>query len=349
MSKTNINISDNDEISFSEILHYLKSTVIYIFSKWRVLTITLIVSMTLGYFYSKSKPLEYKATLIFAIDGDKGSSSSAIGLASQFSLDLGQNGTGTFEGSNLIELMKSRSIVEKTLLDTVTENGKIKTLAQYFLDINHISVLDEKQNLIQYKINEDRTSYTIKKDSLLEQLYVKIISNNLFIKQMKKVSFLSIEFISNNEIFSKFFCEKIAFQVSKFYTETKSKKARINVEILQKQADSIRTELNLAISGVASANDNVFNLNPSVNVKRTAASKRQVDVQFNTAILTQLISNLELAKVNLRKETPLIQIIDKPILPLEKIKVSKSKTMLSFAFIAIFINILILLILKYKK
>jgi uncharacterized protein involved in exopolysaccharide biosynthesis len=53
------------------------------------------------------------------------------------------------------------------------------------------------------------------------------------------------------------------------------------------------------------------------------SAKRQIDVQANTAILTQLVTNLEMAKVTLLKETPLIQIIDKPILPLMKETVSR--------------------------
>jgi hypothetical protein len=44
-----------------------------------------------------------------------------------------------------------------------------------------------------------------------------------------------------------------------------------------------------------------------------------VDVQANTAILTEeLVKQTELAKVTLRKETPLIQIMNGPILPLTK-------------------------------
>jgi hypothetical protein len=349
MNQTSNSIIENDEISFFEIVKSFKSIVNYIFSKWKILFFTTLISMSLGYFYAKSIPIEYKASLVFAIDGDKGSSVGAIGLASQFGLDLGQNGTGTFEGSNLIELMRSRSIIEKTLLDSISTSVLNKTLAQYYLDLNNIKVFDINKNIITFKCNEDRSNYSVTKDSLLEQLYIKILSNHLVIKQMKKVSFINIEVISNDEKFSKVFCEQIALQVSRFYSDTKSKKARINVEILQKQADSIRSELNYAISGVASANDNVFNLNPSVNVKRTTAAKRQIDVQFNTAILTQLISNLELAKVNLRKETPLIQIIDKPIFPLEKIKVSKSKTMMTFAIVTLLINIIVLLIFKKTK
>jgi uncharacterized protein involved in exopolysaccharide biosynthesis len=61
-------------------------------------------------------------------------------------------------------------------------------------------------------------------------------------------------------------------------------------------------------------------LNPALNVNRAPSAKRQVDVQANTAILTELVKQTELAKVTLRKETPLIQVIDRPILPLPEDK-----------------------------
>jgi uncharacterized protein involved in exopolysaccharide biosynthesis len=75
-----------------------------------------------------------------------------------------------------------------------------------------------------------------------------------------------------------------------------------------------------------------------------------VDVQANTAILTQLVGNLELAKVTLRKETPLVQIIDKPIYPLEKEKVSKLKSLILGGFLAGFLTLLYLVFGSlYKK
>jgi hypothetical protein len=43
----------------------------------------------------------------------------------------------------------------------------------------------------------------------------------------------------------------------------------MNLEILQHQTDSIRSVLNEAITGVAVATDNTFNLNPALNVRRT--------------------------------------------------------------------------------
>jgi uncharacterized protein involved in exopolysaccharide biosynthesis len=142
----------------------------------------------------------------------------------------------------------------------------------------------------------------------------------------------------------------LAFETSEYYVEIKSKKARMNVEILQKQTDSIRTELNSAITGVATAADNVFNLNMAMNVKRSPGVRRQVDVQANTAMLTSLVTNLEMSKMALRKETPLIQIIDRPILPLEKEKLGKLKSMVLGGFLAGFLTVLYLVFSSlYKK
>jgi uncharacterized protein involved in exopolysaccharide biosynthesis len=61
--------------------------------------------------------------------------------------------------------------------------------------------------------------------------------------------------------------------------------------------------------------DNTF----ESSIKRSSrpSARKQVDVQANTAILTELVKQSELAKVTLRKETPLIQVIDRPILPKE--------------------------------
>jgi uncharacterized protein involved in exopolysaccharide biosynthesis len=130
--------------------------------------------------------------------------------------------------------------------------------------------------------------------------------------------------------------------VSDFYVTTKSKKARMNMQILEKQTDSIRGELNGAITGVAVANDNTFNLNPALNIRRTPSVRRQVDVQANTAILTELVKQSEMAKVTLRKETPLIQVIDRPILPLKKERLGKVKGLVLGGFLVGFLTVFFL-------
>jgi LPS O-antigen subunit length determinant protein (WzzB/FepE family) len=123
----------------------------------------------------------------------------------------------------------------------------------------------------------------------------------------------------------------------------------MNVQILEHQSDSIRRELNAAITGVAVSNDNTFNINPAMMLPKTSGIKKQIDVQTNTAILTQLVANLEIARVSLRKETPLIQIIDSPIFPLQKDKLGKKMALALGAIAGGILSVLYFVLLFWYK
>ena len=344
-----------DEISLKELILKIKYWYRFLLSKWIVLLAAGIIGGAIGVGYAFMQKPTYTASLSFALEDEKsggGGLSGALGLASSLGIDLGTSAGGAFSGANLIELMKSRKIVEKALLNPITVNGKTQSLAQYFINFNELNKnWNEKPTLknIVFDVDADRSKYTLQQDSILGNLYATIAGTNglLSVAQKdKKISIISIEVKSTDELFSKAFTESIAQEVSSYYIEIKSKKARQNMEILQHQTDSIRAELNGAITGVAAAADNTFGLNPAMMVRKSPGTRRQVDVQANTAILTQLVTNLEMAKVSLRKETPLIQVIDKPILPLKKDKVGKLKSLLLGGFLAGFLTALILV---FKK
>jgi hypothetical protein len=293
----------------------------------------------------------YKAVLTFTMEEDKGGGglSGALGLASSLGIDLGGNAGGAFSATNIIELMKSRLIVEKVLLNQVELGNRQRiSFAEYYIQINKLrEKWKDKPNIkdIRFPINGDRKNFSLQQDSILKQLY-KLVTDkkSLSIAQKdKKVTIVTMEVTSENEIFSKLFCENLATEVSKFYIETKSKKAKINLEALQNQVDSVRLSLDNAINGVATETDNVYNLNPSLNYRTTPTKKRQIDVQANTAILTQLVTQLEIAKVGLRKETPLIQLIDKPTLPLDKDKIGKLDSLLLGGFLGCILSLLYLI------
>jgi hypothetical protein len=203
---------------------------------------------------------------------------------------------------------------------------------------------------IVFPVNADRNKFSLQQDSVLGVIFNALLDRHVSISQKdKKVSILSITVRSEDEKFSKYFAEAIADEVSGFYIETKSKKAKMNVEILEHQVDSVRAQLNNAITGVASTIDQTYNLNPAFNVQRAPSTRRQVDVQANTAILTQLVVNLELARVSLRKETPLIQIIDKPVFPLTKDRYGKMKSMIYGGLILSIVTVLFLIVGKFFK
>jgi hypothetical protein len=305
--------------------------------------------------YASFQKPSYLATTTFVLEEDKGGGGlgGAMGLASSFGFDLGGGGGGLFTSSNIIELMKSRLVVEKTLLNPVQVSGKEISLADYYIQINELKEDWSKKPAlanINFPVNADRTKFSLQQDSILQTISAGLTKTNLVIAQKdKKVSIISLTVKTESELFSKLFCEQLLKETSDFYIETKSKKSKLNVDILQKQADSIRAELNSAITGVAAESDNVYNLNPAFNVKSSPSRRRQVDVQANTAILTQLVAQLELSKVSLRKETPLVQLIDRPILPLENDKVGKIKAFIIGWFLAGFLTLLYMIVMQMHR
>jgi len=346
----------NDEISLKELIQKGKEWWSYLLSQWKIILVAGIIGAALGLAYSFSKKPIYTATLSFALEDEKGGGGGlggALGLASSFGIDLGGSGGSIFTGSNLTELFKSRTMVEKTLLSQVIVEGKTISLAEMYIQNNEWRKKwkdNPKFASIEFMPNANRKLYTRIQDSILGKMYEILSKGGLVVAQKdKKISIISIDVTSQNELFAKYFCEALAKQVSDFYVDTKSKKARMNMAILQRQTDSIRSELNVAITGVAIANDNTFNLNPALNVRRAPSARRQVDVQANTAILTELVKQSELAKVTLRKETPLIQIIDRPILPLAKDRFGKAKGIILGSFLFGFLAIFFLTVKKLIK
>ena len=337
---------DDDEISLKELIQKIQEWIAYLKTQWKLIIGIAALGGIIGFTYASFQKPSYLATTTFVLEEDKGGGGGALGLASSFGFDLGGGGGGLFTSSNIIELMKSRLVVEKTLLNPVQIAGKEISLADYYIQINELKEGWAKKSAlanINFPINADRTKFSLEQDSILQTISAGLTKTNLVIAQKdKKVSIISLTVKTESELFSKLFCEQLLKETSDFYIETKSKKSRLNVDILQHQADSIRAELNSAITGVATASDNVYNLNPALNVKRTPRTRRQVDVQANTAILTQLVAQLELSKVSLRKETPLVQLIDRPILPLEKDKVGRLKSLVLGGFLAGFLTVLYL-------
>ena len=348
------NLDYSVQVSLKDVILKLTDWWRYLLSKWKLILFTGILGALFGLMYSFIKKPTYVAELSFALDDEKagGGLGAAAGLASQFGIDLGAGKAGgAFNGDNLLELMRSRSMVEKALLTSVTIHKKTQTLAELYISFNNLrdSWSNKPYKDVNFHVNSDRSNFTLEQDSILGVFYHAIKRNLNIDKVDKKLSIITIKVNSKNELFSKYFAENLVKIVSDFYIQTKTEKSSQNVIILQHQTDSVRRELNTAISGVASSSDVNPNPNPSLQIIRVPSLKKEVDVQANTAILTELVKNLELSKMGLRKETPLIQIIDKPILPLEKEEFGKLKGLFLGGVSVLFLTVMVLLAGKRLK
>lgn len=126
-----------NEVSLLEIINKAKNWFNYLLSKWVIIVSLSILGGFIGFFVAYKAQFKYTATLSFVVEDDKSSNglSGALGLASQFGIDLGSGSGGTvFAGSNLLELMKSKSLIKKTLLSEVDFENKKQTLIDIYID-----------------------------------------------------------------------------------------------------------------------------------------------------------------------------------------------------------------------
>jgi hypothetical protein len=338
-----------NEITLKQLILKIGEWINFLYAKRRAIILSGIIGTVLGVTYSMISNKKYESVLTFALE-EKGSGMSAYaGIASQFGIDLGKGGeSGAFIGENIIELFKSRLIIENTLLQESEFNGEKQLLLNRYISYNKLdknwSEVESTQNLT-YHIGQNRKTFTRAQDSVLSNIYEKIRKHHLSVEKVdKKLNIITVLVSSEDEQFAKVFTELLVENVYKFYLETKTKKTRANVEILEYRVDSVKKALNDEMYQAAMNQDE--NINPNRSMVRVPYIKRQLNVQMLTTLYGELIKNLELSKLALMREEPLIQIIDRPIYPLKYSKPGKIKTGLVTGFVFGFITVLFFLFRK---
>lgn len=269
------------------------------------------------------QPKTYFAELSFATD-EKSAANSFSNLAGQLGLDLfGKSDGGAFKGDNLAEVMTSRMVIEETLLTPVRVNGKDELLINYYLQFTKFYESGEKAQGIHYVIGQPRDSFMRSQDSLLHQISEGLKKGSIsVIKFDKKLSIFKLTVKSEDELFAQLMCETLAKAVYTMYVDLKTRQTRKNIVILEARLDSVKTILETEMYLSASSQDQ--NQNAALARVRVPYLKRQVNVQFLTTMFLELTKNIELSKMNLVKEEPLIQTLDRPIPPLKFEKYSRT-------------------------
>ena len=345
----------DDEISLKEIILKLREWWRYLLSKWLVILIAGIIGGLIGLAYAFYKKPVYTATTTFVLEsGDGGGASLGqyAGIASMVGIDLGGGGGGIFQGDNIIELYKSRTMIEKTLLTEIEYKNEKQLLIDRYIEFNKLrEKWTDKPELKNVQFKSQAEGFNRIQDSILGETVKDINKSYLTVgKPDKKLSIIKVEVKSKDETFAKVFNEQIVKNVNDFYVQTKTKKSLENVAILQQKTDSVRAVMNGAIYAAASVSDATPNLNVTRQVQRAAPIQRsQFTAETNKAILGELVKNLEMSKMALRKETPLIQVIDKPILPLEKNKFGILAGIIIGGILFGFLTLLVLFIRKIFK
>jgi hypothetical protein len=321
----------SQEITFKELISELNRLVLHVLHNFKFLIIAGVLGGAIGLSYALLSKKVYDAELTFALEEKSGGLGGYASIASQFGIDLGKGGeSGAFIGENIIELFKSRLIIENALLKEVNFQSGPQLLVNRFVD-TYID-FDSDEDAITFIKGADRENFSRQQDSLLFKISQTIRKEMLAVDKInKRLNIIKVNVYSHDEEFSKLFCEALAKNVGELYIDTKTKKTRANVNLLEFKVDSVRQALNNEMYGAAINMDE--NLNPARSELRVPYMKRQMNVQMLTTVYGELIKNLELSKLTLLREEPIIQVIDRPIYPLKYKRPGKIKSTALFGLL----------------
>jgi hypothetical protein len=304
--------------------------------KWWWFLITGIVFGIVGIYYTSTKKPVYESRLTFALDAgsDNGGLSGALNLAAQFGFGFGSGGS-MFDGDNIIEIIKSRRIIESVLLSSENFKGKPVTLIDYYLELSGTRKrFDEKPLLknINFPVGLQSSQFTYLQDSILNSIFLEFSSDNIIADRPdKKLSIYELRVKTADEKLSKIFTDRLIESASAFYTEITSKKDRETLEILEQRVGSLKDNVGTSVDIKAAIQD--ANVNAAFAAAQAQGIKQQFNMQAYGEAYKEMFKTLEMARYQYLKKIPLLQIIDKADYPMKRVKPSKIRGGLLFSVI----------------
>jgi len=300
----------------------------YALSHYKLFATVCIITSVLGFVYGKLQPHTYKASSTFIVEDKSGSRSGGLsGLASQFGIDVGGltgGGAGLFDGDNILEILKSRAIIEKVLLTKVEDDvpQKGKTLAEYYLSFSPLGEKLNNKNITLKQLNfsalEEKSNHSLIQDSVLYLIYKELDKGITVEKKNKKSTIITLEASSSDPVFAKIFSEKLLKKTSDMYIDIKTGNLSRSIERIQRKADSLESSLTGIYKKSFEIDNSLKLLNANTGIKRNTSSSEAAtrDKTVSSTLYGEVVKNLETLKLSLINQTPVIQILDSPKYPL---------------------------------
>jgi uncharacterized protein involved in exopolysaccharide biosynthesis len=326
----------SDEISLAELWLKVKSVVAYLWGyKFLIVAVGLLFGAG-GYFKVKLAKPSYTASLTFALE-QGGGGGGLSGLASQFGFSMGAGAEG-LGGDNLLSLMKSRRIVQDVLLSPIYVNGDSLLLVNQYVAAE--PKLKAKWDSLGLYPMDAAKCCDPKQDSALGVVVKSVSENSLAVSKVdKKLSFVTVSYTGTDPVFTGAFVELLTANSTEFYVQTKMANSTANIAKLEQRVDSVSAELQAAMVGYASSQDqNSFTVQSTAKVPSV---QKQMKVTMLTTLYGELVKNLELSKTMAAREEPLITVIDRPHYPL-RVRESKLKSAAIGGVLGVFLTLVFL-------
>jgi hypothetical protein len=336
-----------------------------IWSGRRTVFICLSVGLILGVFVAISSTNVYTASTIMAPQlgnsSNKGSSLSGLAALAGINIDMMSSNQ---QGSDLspilypkivssvpfqLELMNSpvkfQDIAEPiSLCDYYTNPSymKISTLdiiSKYTVGLPSllIGIIKKKHEALKY--SGDKSNKLIQ---LTDEQYIvsKILNDAVTLDVVAKEGYLTLTVEMPDALVAAQVAQNAQQLLQKYITNFKIKKAKSDLEFIQGRYNVVKAEADGYQYSAAVKSDRYKDL--TSNVPQVETSRIQTKYNISNGVFMELAKQLEQAKIQVKKDTPVFTVVEPVTVPVEKTRPSKPMIVFLWIFLSGVVSLFII-------
>jgi LPS O-antigen subunit length determinant protein (WzzB/FepE family) len=348
--KTN---DDIDLITFAKTLWFGRRTIL----------LSILIGAILGIIIALITPNEYTATSIMVPQTGGKSQSSLSSLATLAGVDLGM--AESAELSPIIYPKIVNSIPFKLeLMNTqinINEFDKPITLYEYFTSKRKPTLLSVIKRytiglpsviLGSIKTNSKKKLSYIKTDqpiNLTKAQYAvkKSLDACISLEVEKKDGYLTLFVRMPEALVAAQIAQKAQQLLQRDITKFKVEKSQANLDFIQERYNIAKAEAEGYQLNIAVNTDRYKNL--TSNIPQVGTSRIQTKYGIASSVYQELAKQLEQAKIQVKKDTPVFTIVDPVSIPLEKTKPNRPQIFIIWILLGAFLGVFILILKELYK
>lgn len=268
-------------------------------------------------------PVTYKSSTTFIPQSQESTSSSLSGVASLVGINLGsQKIGGEIPFTMYPEVADSPKFKRLILESTIDEKNKI-SLKSFIT--NHYKLKEsEKNNQPSIFVSE------------FEENCFKILSNIISVNVNDKDGFVSISSSMPVAEYSAILANTAKQILQKIIIEYKIESAKQNLKFIENQLFEKKIEFDKIQAKLSYFKDSNLNLvNSSILDQQ---DKIEAEAEIINAVVTELSKQVEQAKLQVTKDTPVFSTIKEAVVPNQRTSPQRTKLVITFTIIGIFIS-----------
>ena len=307
-----MNQINTNEVNLVELIKKL------IQSRKLILYSSLIFSL-IGLLVAFLSPIKYSSNTVFIPQNQEVSSSSLSGVASLVGINLGGGSYGTEIPLSMYPQILESVKFKRLLLDKVIDEKNDFTLKNFIIDYYSIKKDDEEgsSELVMTKLEEE--CFEILSDEILS---VSVNQKDGFVSIDAKLSVA--DYSARVAKFSREILQKIII-------ENRIESARQNLIFSESQLIEKKQEFDEIYSKLAFFSDS--NLNTVNSFVLNEKNKLESEFEIISAVVEEISKQVEQAKLQLNKDTPVFSTIKEAIIPTKRSSPKRTQIVLVFGFV----------------